>query len=330
MLSSLLLPILIITLCLSTLIILGLWFYHKLSAKLVFNQQIIQDKVHESLHRLNEQLDSKLHRSFEQSSESYAQMIKRLTLIDTAQSKLSELSTDIVSLQSILTDKRARGAFGEFQLQALIQNALPAKHYAFQHPLSNGTRVDCALFLPKPTGTLTIDSKFPLENYKKMTQPNLSPLERKPFEQQFVKDMKYHIQSIAEKYILPNETAQGAILFLPAESIFAAIHEHFPQIVDFSHRYNVWLTSPTTLMALITTAGCVLKEEQTKEHIHIIQEQLNFLAKDFLRFQDRMDKMAKHIDQTQADLQAAQVSASKITKRFQQIENVPLEPADLS
>lgn len=290
----------------------------------------MQDKLHDALHRLNEQLDSKLHRNFEQSSQSYAQMLKRLTLIDAAQSKLSDLSGDIVSLQSILTDKRARGAFGEFQLNTLIQNAFPAKHYAFQHPLTNGTRVDCALFLPKPTGMLTIDSKFPLENYQHMMQPDLSAQEKKQFEQQFVKDMKYHIQSIAEKYILPNETAPGAILFLPAESIFAAIHERFPKIVDFSHQNNVWLTSPSTLMAIITTASCVLKEEQTKEHIHVIQEQLNFLAKDFGRFQMRLDKLAKHIDQTQADVHEAQTSASKITKRFQQIENVPLESTDLN
>lgn len=269
-------------------------------------------------------LERRLNEGFEKTSITFTDIVKRLALIDDAQKKLTELSSNVVSLQEILVDKRSRGAFGEIQLNNLVQNVLPANHYAFQHPLSNGTRVDCILFLPEPTGNVAIDSKFPLENYQIMTDFNSSETERKKAQQLFRQDIKKHIQDIASKYIVPNETATGAILFIAAEAVFSEIHAHFPDLVELAQRSNVWLASPTTLMAILTTARAVLKDQATRQHIHIIQKHLRDLAKDFERFDTRMQTLAKHIDQANQDVQQVQTSAKKITHRFSQIEKAEI------
>jgi len=276
-------------------------------------------------------LEKRLHEGFEKTTTTFADIVKRLALIDDAQKKLSELSSNVVSLQEILIDKRSRGAFGEIQLSNLIQNMLPSQHYAMQHTLSNGARADCILFLPDPTGDIVIDSKFPLENYQVMTDFSSGEAERKKAQQQFKQDIKKHIQDIASKYILTNETANGAIMFVPAEAVFSEIHAHFPDLVELAQRLNVWMASPTTLMAILTTASAVLKDQATRQHIHIIQEHLRHLANDFQRFDTRMQNLAKHIDQANKDVQQVQTSAKKISQRFNQIEKAEVdEPHQLS
>lgn len=270
-------------------------------------------------------LERRLNEGFEKTSITFADIVKRLALIDDAQKKLTELSSNVVSLQEILVDKRSRGAFGEIQLNNLVQNVLPASHYAFQHQLSNGSRADCILFLPEPTGNVVIDSKFPLENFLIMTDFDCPESERKKAQQLFRQDIKKHIQDIAGKYILPNETATGAIMFVAAEAVFSEIHAHFPELVELAQRSNVWLASPTTLMAILTTARAVLKDQATRQHIHIIQKHLRDLAEDFRRFDSRMQHLAKHIDQANQDVQQVQTSAKKITQRFSQIEKAEIE-----
>lgn len=276
---------------------------------------------------LSLQLEKRLNEGFEKTTITFSDIVKRLALIDDAQKKLTELSSNVVSLQEILMDKRSRGAFGEIQLKSLVQNVLPSSHFSLQHTLSNGLRVDCILFLPEPTGNVVIDSKFPLENYQIMTDFNCTETEKKKAQQQFRQDIKKHIQDIASKYILPNETADGAIMFIPAEAVFAEIHAHFPDLVEISHRSNVWLTSPTTLMAILTTARAVLKDQATREHIHIIQEHLRYLAEDFQRFDTRMQNLAKHMEQANKDVQQVQTSAKKISQRFTQIEKAEVGQA---
>lgn len=276
------------------------------------------------LQEITGQVDKRLSEGFEKTTTTFTDVVKRLALIDEAQKKITELSSNVVNLQEILTDKRARGAFGEIQLSALLHNVLPTENFALQYTLSNDKRVDCMLFLPSPTGNIAIDAKFPLENYQKLANPHLSEHERHLAQQQFRLDIRKHLQDIAEKYIIPGETADGAIMFIPAESIFAEIHGHYPDLVELSHRSKVWLVSPTTLMAILTTARAVIKDLVTRKQIHIIQEHLLVLSKDFERFQIRMDNLERHIAQAHADAEEVNKSAKKISTRFSSIEQVEL------
>lgn len=286
----------------------------------------IQKLVGLQLKDLSVQVEKRLSDGFDKTTSTFTDIVKRLALIDDAQKKLTELSTNVVSLQEILVDKRSRGAFGEIQLKNLVQNVLPQENYAFQHTLSNSARADCILFLPEPTGNVVIDSKFPLENFQIMTDFNATDPERKKAQQNFKQDIKKHINDIASKYIIAGETSEGAILFIPAEAVFAEIHAHFPDLVEFAQRLSVWFASPTTLMAILTIARAVLKDSATKQHIHIIQEHLRYLADDFGRFEQRMNNLAKHIDQAHQDVQQVHTSAKKITSRFSQIEKGELVP----
>ncbi|MCS4307585.1 DNA recombination protein RmuC [Rheinheimera pacifica] len=268
------------------------------------------------------QVERRLSEGFEKTNQTFTDIVKRLALIDDAQKKITELSTNVVSLQEVLADKRSRGAFGEVQLTALIRNVMPEQHFSLQHTLSNGRIADCVLFLPKPSGNIVIDAKFPLESYKKMTEPQFGPEERRLAQRQFKLDIKKHINDIADKYIIANETSDGAIMFLPAEAIFAELHAYHADIVEEAYRRRVWLTSPTTLMAVLTTARSVLKDDATRRQIHLIQEHLIKLAEDFDRFRGRFDNLAKHIDQAATDVKQIHTSAHKISSRFSQIEKV--------
>lgn len=280
------------------------------------------------LQEISGQVDRRLAEGFEKTTATFTDVVKRLALIDEAQKKITDLSSSIVNLQEVLADKRARGAFGEIQLSVLLHNVLAQENFSLQYTLSNGKRVDCILFLPEPTGNITVDAKFPLENYQKLSDPNLSSDERSTAQQQFRLDIRKHIQDIAEKYIIPGETADGAVMFIPAEAVFAEIHGNYPELVELSHRSRVWLVSPTTLMAILTTARAVIKDAATREQIHIIQEHLILLGKDFERFQERMDNLAKHISQAHEDVEAVHKSSKKISSRFSSIEQVELTLQD--
>ncbi|MCW8890263.1 MAG: DNA recombination protein RmuC [Sedimenticola sp.] len=270
-------------------------------------------------------VEKRLSEGFEKSTETFNRVLEHLTRIDEAQKRISELSSNVVSLQEVLSDKRSRGAFGEVQLAALIANLMPENSYSLQHTLGNKTRVDCMLFLPEPTGNIGIDAKFPLESYQTMMDTELPQLLRTKAQNQFRLDIRKHIDAIAGKYIIPGETSDGAVMFIPAESVFAEIHGHFPDLVEEAWRKKVWLVSPTTMMAILTTARAVLKDAATREQVHLIQQHLHLLSKDFGRFQGRMDKLAVHIRQAHDDVKDVTISAGKITKRFGQIERVELD-----
>ncbi|MDP3559423.1 MAG: DNA recombination protein RmuC [Legionellaceae bacterium] len=273
---------------------------------------------------LSQQIHQQLNQGFEHTTTTFTDVLKRLVIIDEAQKKITELSTHVVSLQDVLQDKRSRGAFGEVQLQSLIQNMIPSQHYKMQHTLSNQKRVDCMLFLPEPTGDIAIDAKFPLENYQNAIN-NENAQEKKQYQSLFRQDVIKHIKDIAGKYIIPGETADAALLFIPAEAIFAEIHAHYPDIILLSQRLHVFLVSPSTLMAVLTTARAVLKDDATKKQVHIIQQHLMTLAQDFQRFDKRMEKLSKHLDLAHGDLQEVHTSAKKISSRFQKIEAVEWE-----
>ncbi len=287
--------------------------------------QSLTEEIRTHLHSLTQQVNHRLTEGFEKTSSTFIDVVKRLTIIDEAQKKITELSSHVVSLQDILVDKRARGAFGEVQLAALIANMIPASHYSMQYTLSNKKRADCILFLPEPTGNVVIDAKFPLETYQKLMNTNPSSVERKSLQQQFRQDLQKHIKDIAEKYIIPNETTDGAVMFIPAEAIFAEVHSNYPEVIAMSQRLKVWLVSPSTLMAVLTTARAVLKDDATRKQVHIIQKHLHALADDFQRFEKRMDKLTRHMDLAHQDVNEVNTSAKKISQRFQKIESVELE-----
>lgn len=284
----------------------------------------LTQEIRTHLQTLTQQVNHKLTEGFEKTSSTFTDVVTRLTMIDEAQKKITELSSHVVSLQDILVDKRARGAFGEVQLASLIANMIPASHYSLQHTLSNLKRADCLLLLPEPTGNIVIDAKFPLETYQKLMNSGKSPIEKKSLQQVFRQDVQKHIKDIAEKYIIPNETTDGAMMFIPAEAVFAEIHANYPEVIALSQRLKVWLVSPSTLMAVLTTARAVLKDDATRKQVHIIQQHLQSLASDFQRFEKRMDKLSKHIDLAHQDASEVTTSAKKITQRFQKIESVDL------
>lgn len=277
------------------------------------------------LGEISGKVEERLDKGFEKTTTVFADVLKRLALIDKAQEKIAELSGNVVSLQEVLSDKRSRGAFGEVQLSALISNMMPENSYSLQHTFASGLRADCVLYLPEPTGTICIDSKFPLESYQRMTDTTLGDADRRTAEQQFRQDIKKHIKDISSKYIIPGETSDGAVMFIPAEAVFAEIHGHYPDLVEEAQHARVWLASPTTMMAVLTTSRAVLKDAATRKQVHIIQDHLVALSKDFGRFQSRMDKLAAHIGQANKDVGDVQVSAKKISSRFTKIEKVELE-----
>ena len=217
----------------------------------------LSDNIRNHLQQLTQQVNQQLTSGFEKTSLTFNDVVKRLTIIDEAQKKITELSSHVISLQDVLVDKRSRGAFGEVQLANLIANMIPASHYQMQYTLSNGKRADCILFLPGPAANLIIDAKFPLETYQKLMTVEIGNSERKQLQQQFRQDLQKHIKDIAEKYIIPGETSDGAVMFIPAEAIFAEMHANYPDIITLAQRLRVWPVSPTTLMAVLTTARAV-------------------------------------------------------------------------
>ncbi len=283
------------------------------------------------LEEIGGKVSERLEEGFKKTNETFANVMARLATIDEAQKKIDGLTVNMVSLQDLLGDKKSRGAYGEVQLEGLVRNALPPDSFKMQHTFSNDMRVDCALFLPEPTGTVAVDSKFPLENYHKMFDSSLSEASQKLAEKQFKADIRKHVDDIASKYIIPNVTSDGAVMFIPAEAVFAEIHAYHPEIIDYAMNKRVWVVSPTTLMAVLNTARAVLKDVEMRKQVHIIKDELGKLSKDFERFDGRMKKLADNIRQAHENAQEVHISSQKITNRFKQIERVELTnaPVDL-
>ncbi|MDD5241603.1 MAG: DNA recombination protein RmuC [Sulfuricella sp.] len=278
------------------------------------------------LEQISGKVTERLDEGFKKTNETFSNVMARLATIDEAQKKIDGLTTNMVSLQELLGDKRSRGAFGEVQLEALIRNILPPSAYSFQHTLSNGNRVDCLLMLPEPTGNVAVDSKFPLENYHRMFAADLSDGDRAQAMKQFKADVKRHVDAISTKYIIPNETSDGAVMFVPAEAVFAEIHGHHQDdVVDYAMQKRVWIVSPTTMMAILNTARAVIKDVETRKQVHIIKDALSKLGKEFTRFDTRMKNLANHIRLAHEDAEEVHVTSQKISRRFAQIEHVQLD-----
>lgn len=287
--------------------------------------------VDSRLEQIGGKVSERLDEGFKKTNQTFIDVMARLATIDEAQKKIDGLTTNVVSLQELLGDKRSRGAFGEVQLEALVRNVLPVNSFAMQYTFENGTRADCAIFLPDPTGTVAVDSKFPLENYHRMFNAKLSDTEQAAAEKQFKLDVKKHVDDIAKKYIISNVTSDGAVMFIPAEAVFAELHAYHSDVIEYAMNKRVWVVSPTTLMAVLNTARAVLKDVETRKQVHVIKEELGKLSKDFGRFDVRMKKLADNIRQAHENAQDVHISSQKISQRFAQIERVELanKPLDL-
>ncbi|MFK5891858.1 MAG: DNA recombination protein RmuC [Pseudomonadota bacterium] len=285
----------------------------------------LRQTTDQHMQSINERVEMRLKKGFEQTNQIFIDIKDRLNQIDQAQQKISELSTNVISLQKTLDNKGARGAFGEVQLMDIVKDMIPDKYCLFQEKLSNDKRPDCTIILPEPTGKLIIDAKFPLENYKIMFNKRTSESERKTAQSLFKRDIKKHINDIAEKYIIPGETVNGAVMFIPSEAVFAEIHGHHPDLVQHAQLKQVWMASPTTLMALLTTARAVLADDERGRQAKIIHQHLNALGTEFNRFAKRMDDLARHINQAYDDVNKINISRKKISDKFEQIEQTELD-----
>ncbi len=307
------------------------------------NQELIQNTLHSitqqltgtiegltrstdsRLEQISGKVNERLEEGFRKTNETFTSVMARLATIDEAQRKIDGLTTNVVSLQQLLGDKRARGAFGEVQLEGLVRNLLPPSAFEFQYTLPNGHRVDCMLLLPDPTGLVAVDAKFPLENYHRMFDDNLAEGDRAGAVRQFRSDLRRHVGDIAERYIVSGETSDGAVMFIPAEAVFAEIHAHHAEVVDYAMQRHVWIVSPTTMMAVLNTARAVIKDVETRRQVHIIKDELSKLGKEFGRFDQRMRKLAEHIRQAHEDAEDVRITSDKISRRFSQIERVELD-----
>lgn len=294
------------------------------STQLANSIHSLTQSVNERLELISGHVNTRLDEGFKKTNETFANVMARLATIDEAQKKIDGLTTNVVSLQQLLGDKKSRGAFGEVQLEALVRNALPPAGYDFQVTLPNGNRADCILKLPAPTGDVAVDSKFPLENYHRMFEENAGESERKQAQTAFRSDLKKHVDAISSKYLIPNVTSDGAVMFIPAEAVFAEIHAYHAEVVSYAQQKRVWIVSPTTLMAVLNTARAVLKDVETRKQIHLIKEALGKLSKDFTRWDERMANLARHIEQASKDVQDVQISSRKIAGQFARIEEVQL------
>jgi len=292
------------------------------------------DKLNEMLELrvrdMQARVDARLDKSFKETNETFNNVLTRLTKIDQAQKRIDDLSTDIGSLHEILNDKKARGAFGEVQLVHIFKSVFGVNDalYRTQYTLTNKRKVDLMLFAPDPLGNVAIDSKFPLENYRRMLEANAA--EQAIHEKQFKIDLKKHIDDIADKYIIPQETAEYAIMFLPAEAVFAQINAYHQEIVNYAYERNIWLTSPTTLMALLTTLQATLKNMERDKYARVIREELQKLSIEFGRYQKRWENLAKHIDQVSKDVKEVNTTSDKIISRFAQIDKVEFEEGKIN
>ena len=296
------------------------------TAQLSLSMEQLSKTTDLRLEQISGKVTERLEEGFKKTNDTFVSVMARLATIDEAQKKIDGLTSNVVSLQELLGDKRSRGAFGEVQLENLVRNILPETAFEFQYTFeSTAARADCVLKLPPPTGLVAVDAKFPLENYHRMLQIGVAESERLFAQRQFRADVRKHVEDIADKYIIPGETSDGAVMFVPAEAVFAEIHGYHPEIVDFAMQRRVWIVSPTTLMAVLNTARAVMKDVATREQVHIIKDELGKLGKDFNLFDHRLGKLADHIRQAHEDTEKLRITGDKLTRRFSRIEKVELD-----
>ncbi len=296
--------------------------------RLQTQERVVIKAVDERLQGFSKQVGDKLTDSTTKHQTALAELRERLVVIDKAQQSLTELSTQVVGLQDILANKQARGAFGEIQLRDLVEATLPPSAYAFQATMSNGKRADCLLQLPNPPGAIAIDSKFPLESYEALRNAGSDEALITAARRGFKADVLRHVKDIAERYNIPGETAESALMFLPSEAVYAELHANCREVVEASYKARVWIVSPTTLMATLNTVRAVLKDVRMREQAAIIQTEVGKMMEDVLRLDKRVGKLESHFDQAARDIQDIRTSAGKIVSRGEKIGELELEEAE--
>jgi DNA recombination protein RmuC len=274
-------------------------------------------------------LDSRLDENMKGSATVLGGLQARLSVIDEAQKKITDLSGQMVSLKDILSDKQARGAYGQGNMEAIVRDALPAGIYEFQATLSNRSRPDCLIRLPNSQAAIIIDSKFPLESFSAL-KAAANDTARREAMTRVKSDVLRHVKDIADKYLLPGETQDPAIMFVPSESIYAELHDTFPDIIQQAHRARVVVVSPNLLLLAVNTVRTVLKDARMREQANRIQQEVGLLLKDVARLGERVENLQRHFGQAEGDLREIAVSAEKVVKRATAIEQVELPQAEKS
>ena len=273
---------------------------------------------------VQQQMNENLHGSARRTAQSLGDLQQRLSVIDKAQDNITKLSSDVLSLQDILSNKQTRGAYGEIQLNDIVTKALPSDSYTLQATLSNGNRPDCLIHLPNPPGHIVIDSKFSLESYEALrnakTDRDLNEAAK------FLRaSIKKHIKDISSKYIIEGETADGALMFLPSEAVYAELHANFPELVREGFAARVWIVSPTTCMATLNTMRAILKDARMREQAGAIRRELGLLFQDVERLGTRVENLDRHFGQAVKDLSEIKISSDKAGRRARRLDNFDFE-----
>jgi len=300
----------------------------KMNQDMNTNFQNVNDKLELKINELNNKVNLRIDDNFSKTNKTFIDVLERLSKIDEAQKKIDNLSLDIVSLENILTDKKTRGIFGEVNLYHIFKNVFGEKNdniYRTQYKLSNGFIADSVIFAPKPLGTIAIDSKFPLENYRVMVDKDKSESVRTSAFKQFKLDVKKHIDDISYKYIIDGETSNQAMMFIPAEAIFAEINAYHSDLIEYAYKKRVWLVSPTTLISTLTMILMIIQNIERDKYTSIIHEELNKLGIEFDRFKERFDKLSKSVITVNKDIESFSITTEKIKRKFDSISNVEIK-----
>ncbi len=284
----------------------------------------MRDSLENRLSQVSDRVGKSILESQERNSQNLKHLHERLALIDRAQKNIETLSGEVSGLQSLLANKQSRGAFGEQQMQDLISDFLPPNSFTFQATLSNSKRVDALIHLPNDQGQVAVDSKFPLESWRRLSAAENS-MEAQDAGRDFIRDVKTHMNSIASKYLIQGETHDVALLFLPSEAIYAELHANYPQVIDESFKKRVMIVSPTTFMATLHTMRAVMRDAAMRKQAHIIQKEVHLMAKDVALLDDRVAKLQQHHTQSLEDIRKIRISTEKITKRADRIEDLDVE-----
>lgn len=297
---------------------------HHVGENQAVSQTAMLQVMEQRLAEVSRQMNESLHGTSTRTARSLGELQQRLETIDKAQANIEKLSGNVLSLQDILSNKQTRGAFGEIQLHDIVQKALPKDAYSLQATLSNGKRADCLVHLPNPPGPIAIDAKFPLEAYEALRRAE-TPRALQEAATLMRGAVRQHIRAISEKYILEGETADGALMFLPSEAVYAELHANFPELVREGFAARVWIVSPTTCMATLNTMRAVLKDARMREQAGAIRKELAELYKDVERLSDRVGNLDRHFGQAAKDIEEIRISSDKAQRRARRLDNFDFE-----
>ena len=297
---------------------------HHVSEAQAVSQSAMLKVMEQRLADVQRNMVEQLHGTSTRTARSLGELQQRLETIDKAQANIEKLSGNVLSLQDILSNKQTRGAFGEIQLNDIVLKALPSDAFTMQATLSNGRRADCLVHLPKPPGPIVIDAKFPLEAYEALRRAD-NPAAKLEAERAFRAAVRVHIKAIAERYIVEGETADGALMFLPSEAVYAELHANFPDVVREGFAVKVWIVSPTTCMATLNTMRAVLKDARMREQAGAIRKELALLYGDVERLGTRVENLDRHFGQAAKDIEEIKISTEKATKRARRLDNFDFE-----